>query len=345
MKNSRSLVSIVIVNWNGKRWLQRCLPSLSKVTYKAIEWVIVDNASTDGSQEWIQKHYPTAILIKNKKNVGFSQGNNIGFKKTKGKYILFLNNDTTVETSFIEELLKPFERDPTIGGVQSKIILMDDHTRVDSIGAFLTPTGFLFHNHLGKKDNKYLNKEIELYTAKGASMMFRREVLKKVSMHGWVFDPVYFAYFEETDLCHRVWLAGYRIVYAYKAVIYHKLAASSSQLISSWVQFNSYKNRINSYLKNLGIFSLFFILPIHLFLCHILVIVFFIKGNTSWAIAIFKAVWWNVFQLQKTLRYRKFVQMKIRSRADSTFFPSIVKYPSMAFYVNFLTKFLRVYTH
>jgi hypothetical protein len=343
MKDTGPLVSIIIVNWNGKRWLEGCLPSLSKVTYGNVEWIIVDNASTDGSAQWIKKRYPKIILVGNSENLGFSHANNLGYKKASGDYILFLNNDTKVKPDFITELLKPFTTDRKIGGVQSKIFLMDDPTRLDSIGAFLTPTGFLFHNCLGGHDKPELDKQIDLYTAKGASMMFRRDVLKRVEVDGWIFDPEYFAYFEETDLCHRVWLAGFRIVYAYKAIIYHKMGATSIKLVSAWVQFNSYKNRINSYIKNFGLLKMIFILPFHIVLCHVLAVIFLFKGNPSWFIAIEKAIWWNILHLPKTLDNRRIVQTQIRKRPDSEFFSRIMKYPKAGYYIGFLVKFLRVY--
>ena len=333
MKNKGPLVSIIIVNWNGKHWLEGCLPTLAKVTYKNVEWILVDNASTDGSVGWVKKRYPKTIIVQNSENLGFAHANNLGYKKASGDYILFLNNDTKVTPNYISELLKPFLTDKTIGGVQSKILLMDDPTRLDSIGAFLTPTGFLFHNHLGGKDETELDKQIDLYTAKGASMMFRRDVLKKVEVDGWIFDPEYFAYFEETDMCHRVWMAGYRIVYAYKAVIYHKMGATSIKLISEWVQYNSFKNRINSYSKNLGTLNFIKILPFHLLVCHVIAVAFLMKGKVSWFRAIERAIWWNIKHLKKTIQKRRFVQLHIRKIPDNNFFPLITKNPGLGYFM------------
>jgi len=343
MKVSSPLVSIIIVNWNGKHWLKDCLPTIFTMSYTHIELIVVDNASTDGSVAWLKENYPKTVIVQNAKNLGFSHANNLGYKKARGEYILFLNNDTKVENNYVTELLKPFTSDPTIGGVQSKIYLMDDPTRLDSIGAFLTPTGFLYHNNLGGKDKKVFDKQIELYTAKGASMMFRREVLYKVEVDGWIFDPEYFAYFEETDLCHRVWLAGYRIVYAYKGVIYHKMGATSTKLVSAWVQFNSYKNRIHSYIKNLGCWNACLIIPIHILLCHLLAVVFLFKGTPSWSIAIIKAIWWNIFHIGDSLRKRNIVQKMIRIRSDHQFFSKIMHTPKLSYYVGFLNKFLQIY--
>src|SRR5258706_13417668 len=184
-----SLVSIIIVNWNGLRWLSDCFGSLAKQNYKQYEIVFVDNASKDGSVAWVKKHYPKTKILVNKENLGFADANNVGYRNAKGKYILFLNNDTRVTKTFLSELVGVIQEDKTIGGAQSKILLMDHPDTHDSVGAFLTPTGFLYHYGFGKKDQKKYDKQMDLYTAKGACMMFRKDVLKQVEIHGDIFDP------------------------------------------------------------------------------------------------------------------------------------------------------------
>ena len=245
-------VSIIIVNWNGLRWLTDCFTSLYKQNYINFEIIFVDNASKDGSVSWVKKHYPDTKIIVNSENLGFAGANNVGYRKAKGEYVLFLNNDTRVTKNFLTELVNVLESDTLIAGAQSKILLMDKPDIHDSVGAFLTPTGFLYHYGFGRKDQAKYNKQINLYTAKGACMIFKADVLNRVAINGNIFDPDYFAYFEESDLCHRIWLAGYRIVYAYTSVIYHKMGATSSSMNNSFIQYHSFKNRIRSYLKNFG---------------------------------------------------------------------------------------------
>lgn len=333
-------VSIIIVNWNGRHWLQMCLPTLKKASDSKVEWIIVDNASTDGSVSWVRKHYPKAIVIENDRNLGFSHANNVGYLKSRGKYVLFLNNDTKVDKDFIREMVKPFLRDRTVGGVQSKILLLDDPKKLDSVGAYLTMTGFLYHNGFKREDNPEFDNTTDLYTVKGASMMFRRDVLDAVSVDGWIFDPSYFAYFEETDLCHRIWLAGYRLIYAPKAVIYHKMGATSSQLNNYFVQYHSFKNRINAYMKNLGAGYLIRILPIHIASCIIVSLAFLLKGKTVVAGAVWKAIFWNMTSLPETLRKRKYVQTVIRKIPDSRFLPRLIRNVGISYYLNFSRGFL-----
>jgi GT2 family glycosyltransferase len=333
---AKSLISIIIVNWNGLRWLSDCFGSLSKQNYKNIEIIFVDNASKDESVSWVKKHYPKTKIIVNKKNLGFADANNVGYRKAKGKYVLFLNNDTKVTKTFLTELVTVLDRDDQIAGVQSKILLMDHPNTHDSVGAYLTPTGVLYHYGFGRKNiNKY-NKQIDLYTAKGACMMFRKSVLDEVSIQGDIFDPDYFAYFEESDMCHRIWLAGYRIVYAYKSVIYHKMGATSSSMNNAFIQYHSFKNRIRTYIKNLGPTLLVTVIPIHLAFCAMYIVVSLLRGKFALMWAIVRALWWNIVNISETIRLRAYIQNNIRNVTDDAIKQAILRNPQLRYYTALL---------
>lgn len=337
MKQKNKLVSIIIVNWNGLSLLKICLRSIFKISYKPFEIIVVDNASFDESSAWVKKTYPTVHVIDNAENVGFAKGNDIGFADARGEYIVFLNNDTKVVPDFLDKLVSQIEDDPHIGGAQSKILLMDDQSRLDSIGAYLTPTGFLYHFGFGKKDLKEFDNMVDLYTAKGACMIFKRKVLEEIAVDGNIFDPRYFAYFEETDLCHRVWLAGYRIVYGYPSVIYHKMGATSSSMNMGYIQYHSYKNRLNSYLKNLSIIYMLYIIPFHIILSLGIAwwSLLISKNYCLWK-AIHKAIWWNIVNMKQTRIYRIYIQKYIRKKSDKDIMPSIMKHPSISYYASLL---------
>ena len=332
----KGLVSIVIVNWNGMKWLHGCFTSLHTQDYKQFEIIFVDNNSDDISCEWVKKHYPKTTIIQNSENVGFSNANNIGYQKTKGEYILFLNNDVKVTEAFLSELVKEMAEDASVGGAQSKILLMDKPDTLDSIGAFLTPTGFLYHYGFGQKDIKKFDRRICLYTAKGACMLFRKQVLDAVLVDGNVFDPSYFAYFEETDLCHRIWLSGYSIIYVHASVVFHKMGATSSSMNSAFIQYHSFKNRISSYLKNLGIKALLMIVPIHVFLCIGFALYSFLRGRLQFSWSIIKAILWNIRNCKKTLQMRRYIQAHIRIMSDELLFRKIMRYPRISYYVSFV---------
>ncbi len=333
----KKLVSIVIVNWNGLAWLSDCFGSLAAQRYKSYEIIFVDNASKDGSVAWVKSHYPKTKIVINKTNLGFADANNIGYRIAKGDYVLFLNNDTRVTKTFLTELVIVLDSDEQIAGVQSKILLLDKPDTHDSVGAFLTPTGFLYHYGFGKKDKAKYNKQIDLYTAKGACMMFKKSVLDMVAVDDNIFDPDYFAYFEESDMCHRVWIAGYKIVYAYKSVIYHKMGATSSSMNSAFVQYHSFKNRINSYVKNLDLVTLWKIMPVHVFFSFCIAWYMLIRGKIMFWWAIHRAIWWNIFFLKRTMDYRAYIQKVIRKKSDSHIFPNIMKHPNFRYYISFLS--------
>lgn len=335
MKNP--LVSIIIVNWNGLRWLPECFSSLYSQAYKNFEIIFVDNASHDESVVWVKKHFPKTKIIINKENLGFAEANNVGYRKAKGEYVLFLNNDTRVTRCFLTELLDVFKNDPSIGGAQSKILLMDHPDTHDSVGAYMTPTGFLYHLGFGKKDDSMYDKEIELYTAKGACMIFKTTVLKKVEFEGWVLDPDYFAYFEESDMCHRIWLSGSRIVYAYKSVIYHKMGATSSSMNNAFIQYHSFKNRVNSYLKNLSIKWLIIYFPLHILLVLSFALYSLLQRKWQLSAAIFRALWWNILTLPRTMNLRRYVQGTIRTVSDDTLRSKIFRSPQFEYYGHLIT--------
>ena len=338
------LVSIIIVNWNGIRWLSGCFGSLARQDWRNYEVIFVDNASIDGSVRWVQKQYPKAKIIVNKSNLGFADANNIGYKIAKGKYVLFLNNDTSVEKHFLTKLVEKLENDTTIGGVQSKMLLMDEPTRLDAIGAFFTYTGFLYHYGFHAKNTKELNKEIDVYTAKGACMMFRKSVLDTVAINGNIFDPSYFAYFEETDLCHRVWLFGQRITYVPQSVIHHKAGGTSTGMNNSFIQYHSFKNRIQSYLSNLEIQTLLILLPVHIFLTISFASTAFLRGRWKLTTAVIRAILWNLYHMKETLRKRTYVQGNIRRQSDFQVLGSITKNPGIRYYIQ-LAKGIPLYQH
>lgn len=316
------LVSIIILNWNGGEILKDCLTSLSKITYPNWELILVDNGSTDGSEKQIKltKAAKHTLLIKNKKNLGFAEGNNQGFKKTKGKYILLLNNDTKVEKNFLTILLERLEPDENLGAIQPKILIMDKPSHLDSIGSFLTRTGFLQHDGFLAKDSKQFNHEKYVFSAKGACMLVKREVIEKVGL----FDKEFGSYFEETDFCWRVWLAGYKILYYPKTHVYHKVGFTSKQFSQIDVNYHSFKNRIASLFKNLGALNLVTIGGTHLAILMGLSVYFLLTFRFKEAGIVTKAILWNIQNLPGLTEKRRGVQAR-RKIDDKELFQTILK--------------------
>src|SRR5258708_284544 len=291
-------VSIIIVNFNGGKVFRECLVSLKKISYSNYEIIIVDNSSTDGTEK--------LATIRNKKNLGFVDGNNQGIKNAKGKYILLLNNDTKVSKNFLNVLVDKMESDPEIGVLQPKIFMMDNPGFLDNAGSFITKIGFLRHWGFQKKDSSNFDTEREIFSAKGACMLIRKDLIDQIGL----FDHDFFMYFEESDFCWRVWLCGYKVLFYPQTFIYHKIGFTIKRQNVSELNFHYYKNRIASLIKNLNNWNVLWMVPLHLFLSLGISLIFFIRGSITNPLIILRAIWWNIAHLGDTLKKREVIQNK-----------------------------------
>lgn len=235
--NNSPLVSIIIVNYNGKSYLERCLKSLTKINYHNTEIILVDNNSSDSSLEFIKNNYPNIIILKLDKNYGFAKPNNIASKIAKGKYFLFLNNDTEVTPNFIDELLYVSESDPNVAILQS--LLLKSNDEVDSSGDFIDGLGISYSS------KKIPDKTEIIFSAKGASMLVRFDAFEKLCG----FDESFFASFEDVDLGWRAWILGYKIMIVPQSIVYH-IGGQTIKTIKSEVSFHGFKNQLSMKITN-----------------------------------------------------------------------------------------------
>ncbi|MBI4039374.1 glycosyltransferase [Candidatus Daviesbacteria bacterium] len=322
------VVSVIIINWNGQKDLSGCLTSLKKVKDVEFEVILVDNGSTDQSAKVAQKIFPDVHVIRNQHNLGYAPANNQGLAGARGEFILFLNNDTKVTDDFLKILVSILKADPKIAAVQPKIYLMGRGQMLDAVGSFLTWTGFLDHFGYERRDGPQYAKPREIFSAKGACMLFRKSVLDQIGN----FDNLFFAYFEETDLCWRAWLAGYRVSYVPQAVIYHKGGATAHRLPEAISLYHSYKNRIRTFIKNFAVVNLVRVLFVHSLICTFLVLAHLLMGRTSQALAIVRAYWWNITVLSDTLQERTRVQA-LRQVGDKQLFGPLVRHKGLVQYL------------
>lgn len=336
--NKDPLVSIIIINYNGKHHLQKCLPSLGAITYKKTEIIVVDNGSDDGSTEYIEKNYPETKVLKNEGNNGFAKANNQGLEVSTGKYILLLNNDTKVEPGFMEPLVNHLQEVPECAAVQSKILLMEEPGKIDSTGSFLTRSGFLKHEGFNETDKGQYNKKRYIFSPKGACMLISKDALIKTTL----FDENFFAYFEETDLAWRMWLAGYKINFIPKSVIYHEVGATSSKLRTEFIEYHSFKNRIASVFRNMGTPSLIFTLPANIIISACMAVIFFLSGQSKRSKGVWQAIYWNIVNANTNFKKRKWVQKEIRKVKDKEIFPFILKRKSFSSNLSALRGYLGV---
>ncbi len=326
-------VTVLIPNYNGKKWLEKLLPTVEKTTYPNKEILVVNNGSTDNSGQFLKKNYPNVRVVEVKKNRGYAGANNFGVKFAKGKYILFLNNDTQVTPSFLEPLVERMEKDNTVGAVQPQIRHMVKKDVIDSIGSLFTFTGFLYHYGYFQsyKERKY-QKELSVYSVKGACFLMSKE--DYIDLGG--IDESFVTYVEESDLCHRILLSGKKIVYVPKSVVYHFGGGDMNIMTKSEVViFRSFRNRFVSYLKNLGVKKLILVLPVHFVLCEMLIFMSLLRGKFKQAIASQVGVVGWIPNFFSILKQRKYIQSRIRKISDDELFASVEHNPSFGYYSHF----------
>ncbi len=211
----KSLVSVIIVNFNGRKFLPDCLSSLFKQTYSPFEVLFVDNASQDGSVDFIKADYPSVRFFIQKENLGFAGGSNAGIREARGEYILTLNNDTVVCPEFIQELVQPMIQDPSVGMCASKMVFPDG--RINSTAICISRSGAAWDRGGGKQDQGQYDAAEEVFGPCAGAALYRRTMLDEIGL----FDEDFFLFMEDVDLAFRARLAGWRCMYVPTARVVH----------------------------------------------------------------------------------------------------------------------------
>jgi GT2 family glycosyltransferase len=300
----------------GAADLDACLESLDRESDDVAEVIVVDNAS-QRPLAYLSERHSHVRTVRNDENLGFVGACNQGAKLANGELVLFLNDDTVVEPGAVRALVDALVDHPAWGACQAKLLLMHAPSRLDTAGSFLTATGFLVHRGSHQPETSYVRSD-EIFAAKGAALVVRRRALDDVG----VFDPDFFAYFEDSDLCWRLWVAGWEVGFAADARIRHRLGATATTIAPGVVQFHSFKNRICSVLKNCGGRRLVWMLPLHLGLCLGVAVWFRVQGRPELSRAVLRAIVWNARNARRTLRKRMLVQRN-RGATDAEIWPRI----------------------
>jgi GT2 family glycosyltransferase len=223
-------VSVIIPNWNGMEHLPTCLDSLRRQTLREAEVVVVDNGSTDGSLQLLDRRYTEVNLLALGENRGFAGACNAGIRAARGTFIVLLNNDTEVDAAWLEEVLAAFERHPQAGTVASKMLLFDRRNRIHTAGDFYRVDGLPGNRGVWERDEGQYDEEEYVFGACGGSAAYRRSMLEQVGL----LDEDFFFSCEDVDLAWRAQLAGWRCIYAPRAVVYHKLSATGGGKTASF---------------------------------------------------------------------------------------------------------------
>lgn len=216
----KPLVSVVILNWNGKEMTAACIKSLDKLKFKDFEIVVVDNGSGDGSADYISKKFPKIRLVKNKRNLGFAGGNNSALDFAKGKYICLLNNDMVVDPLWLTRLLSVMEKDKKIGAAGGGRFDWNDENPIYNKKNILRTIKHLNRYTGFPYEENYHERLEDVDSLSGGAVLLNRQVIDKIGF----FDTRFFAYTEDRDLFARMKRAGYKTIYVPKAYIWHQIS-------------------------------------------------------------------------------------------------------------------------
>ena len=215
-------VSLIIPNWNGLVHLKGCFETIGRQTVQPVETILVDNGSTDGSFEYVNRNFPGVHLIGLSKNFGFAYAVNRGIEAARGEFIALLNNDTEVDDRWLELLVSELNSHEDAGSVACKMLNFYDHAVIDSAGDVLTRAGSPYGRGSAEKDDGRFNQKEFVFGACAGAAVYRREVFAKVGL----FDEDFVSYYEDADLAYRAQLAGFKCLYVPEAVCYHKRGAT-----------------------------------------------------------------------------------------------------------------------
>lgn len=311
------LISIIIVNYNGKRFLANCIKSIKKSIYKNYEIIIIDNASKDNSIDSIQPSSKINIL-KNKINLGFSEANNLAVKKAKGEYIFFLNNDTKILPDTLTNIVN--------------VLSFKNTSTIYTCSVYDYTNKVYFHSSICVDPLGFPVNHEKIFYAEGSALIINKSLFTKLGK----FDSKYFMFHEDIDLCWRAWLYGYNVDVISDARINHYAGGSAGGSYSKNKQYQSTifrryyseRNNIRTILKNYSSITLFFILPIYIIINCLEIIFFLLTFQPIICLTYIKAYYWNIVNLPDTIRQRKIIQSS-RKISDwkilSKMYPSIGK--------------------
>jgi GT2 family glycosyltransferase len=310
------------------------------VTSSETEVVLVDNGSKENVEE-LAGSFNFVRYVRSDKNLGFAGGNNLGLRLCRGRYVLLLNDDVVVNSEFVKALSEYLDEHAEVGIVQGKMILPRFGGRLDVCGSFLTRYGLPYNYGFLKQDGPKYQISYPVFCGKGACLMFRREIIDRIG--GFLFDHSFFCYYEESDFCHRAWIAGYEVHFVPSAPIQHLMGSTSGASQSSFVLRYYLRNMTFSLLSNLSFTSRIKIMP--LFFLSFLI-------NMSMAAVMFKwsqfaahlgAIVYCLYHYPSVVRRRRVVKT-IRTQPDRAIFAKVLRTPPLEYFVKTVQGRLSTFT-
>jgi GT2 family glycosyltransferase len=300
-------VAIVILNWNGQSFLQQFLPSVLATIYANKKIVVVDNASTDNSVEFLKTNFPAVNIISNTTNEGFAKGYNTGLKQIDADYYVLLNSDVEVTPNWVMPIITLLENDKTIAACQPKMLAQHNKQLFEYAGAsggWIDYLGYPFARgrvfDVCEKDEGQFEDAQPCFWASGAALFVKAKIYQE--LHG--LDEYFFAHQEEIDFCWRVQLLGYKVYVEPKSIVYH-VGAGTLAKTSNFKTYLNFRNNLIMLFKNLPLSEKIWKIPVRLWLDAVVAYRELFKGNTGFFFSIIKAhvnfVKWMFFNQSQSL--------------------------------------------
>ena len=301
---STPLVTVIVINYNGRPFLNELLETLRGQTFPSFETLLIDNDSADRSAAYVRERFPWVRVVPQPANLGFSQAANRGADLSTSRYLGFLNPDVKLEPSWLEELVAVAERHEQVAAVASKMRFYDRPEVLNGVGGAMNYLGYTWDRGMNERDRGQYDRVEEVAFASAGAALFRRDAFCEEGG----FDEKFFMYHEDVDLCWRLWMQGLRVLTAPRALVYHHWAGSTLQAGGlAWRERIGERNSIRSLIKNYELANLTRAL-LELGLRPQ-------PWRRKWAQG--RNFLWNLAHLGDTLRRRKRIQSR-RRRSDAS---------------------------
>jgi len=312
-------VSIIIANYNSEKYIVDCLKSvftLRRAQGYSFEVIVVDSGSSDRSVELIKEKFgrnKRLRLVELKENKGPTYSRNLGVRKSKGKYLVFLDNDTVVDKDWLKKTVKFMEENRDVGAGQLKLLRMDRKSVFDSAGDKISPLGFLAERAREAVDKGQFDYPEEIISGKGAAILVKKKVFDQVGG----LDEDLFMYWEEPDLLWRVWKSGFRVVFLWMGKVWHAYGTKIKKVAKDReveIVYLGCRNQLMTILKNGVGWRLWQMLISVVLAWGGLLFIFLIKFDFKKAGAVIKAWWWLIKNWKLLLKRRQRLQKRLGKR-------------------------------
>ena len=303
-------VTIVIVTWNGERFLDQCLSALLAQTVKPHEIILVDNASADRSLE-IARRFPSVRLMALERNTGFAQGNNLAIEAASkdSEWIGFINPDAFAESRWLETLLVAAKANSKFDVFGSQLVNAAEPLILDGVGDAYHLSGRVWRKSRGTPISATTESKCEIFSPCAAAALYRRSALLELGG----FDEDYFCYVEDVDLGFRLRLAGYRCLYVPQSVAHHVGSGTTGGQHSDFSVYHGHRNLVWTFVKDMPGILFWLLLPLHVLLNVFTIIYFSLRGQAK---VILRAKRDAIKGLPKMWRKRREIQAKRKARVD-----------------------------